>query len=118
MRNRPDRLLRGISEPGVAVISQATLARPTQDRASLSLARMSQSRWAGPPQVAASLRPELQGCLTRNGPNLLRSGHLNPELQGCLRRKTGRAKSGHGIWELRVARARRAKGPGQRSRGI
>ena len=41
------------------------------------VARRSQVRRAGPPQVLwASLRPELQGCLTRNGPSHLRSGRL------------------------------------------
>eukprot|EP00959_Pyramimonas_sp_CCMP1952_P192860 4032744-Pyramimonas_sp.AAC.1 len=37
---------------------------------------MSHAKWAKPAQVRASLNPELQGCLRRNGPDQIRSRHL------------------------------------------
>ena len=103
-------LTRGISEPG--------------------LGRMSQTKLTGPPQVRASLSPELRGCLRRDwldlhvhgisgpivgsmsplrlaGPPRVRVSP-NPELRGC-RMPDWPDYLSRGISETRVARTSEAK---------
>ena len=133
-RNWLDHLSRGMSEPTITRIYQATRAahaaspspemrRHLQRNWLNHLARdMSEASLAGPPQVRTYRIPDLRGCLRRHWPRKL---HLRAQKCDDVSSETGRTSSraasddvsgrtvwtttGQGIFEPRAARLLHAK---------
>ena len=75
----------------------------------VGVARISQLNVAGQPQLRASRNPELPGCLKRKWPDHLSSQHLGPQSCEDVSWESGRTTVGHGISSVRLARMAHAK---------